>query len=262
MRVNLTTTTALAFLGAASAETPLPPADKLQPGHFPAWVCHAWEVAGAGDTCQVMAERNRLSVDRFVEMNPQIGGSAQDCAANLLAGFFYCISTSPELAPGAGTATGEAPVDRERGPPAARPAPPPPPPPAETPPPATTTTAAPPPAAPVPTQPPQIECRHQPDNACWKMWAIAGPNYNSQFNTFCANVLAETRSWDNWEAVKGLGYPSYKYMDYDCQRKYQADPRALTTLCDCQTRGSVTSPAGHPFSGVWCRQQYSRCRPD
>ncbi|KAL8392313.1 hypothetical protein RB595_002489 [Gaeumannomyces hyphopodioides] len=259
MRVNLTTVATLALLGAVSAETPLPSADKLQPGHFPAWVCHAWEVAGAGDTCQVVAERNRLSIDRFVEMNPQIG-SAQDCAANLLAGFFYCVSTSPELAPGAGAATGEVPGAHERGPPAARPAPPPPPPPAETQQPSPAA-SAPPAAAPAPTEAPRMECRHQSDNNCWKMWAIAGPNYSSRFGTFCANVLAETRSWDKWEAVKGLGYPGYKYMDFDCQTKYQANPQALTTLCECLRRGSVTSPAGHPFSGVWCGQ-YSRCRPD
>lgn len=262
MRVNLTNIATLASLGAVSAVTPLPPADRLQPGHVPDWVCHAWEMAGVGDTCQVVVERNRVSIDRLIEMNPQIG-SVQDCATKLLAGFFYCIATSPELPPGGGTATGEIPGEHERGPPAARPKPPPPPPALETQPPdLTPIQPAPPlPPSPAPTKAPEIECRYQSDNECWKMWAIAGPNYSSRFGTFCANVLAEPRTWTNWDAVKGLGYPNYQYMDFACQTKYQANPQALTTLCECLRHGSVTRPAGHPFTGVWCGQ-YSRCRPD
>ncbi|KAI1631118.1 hypothetical protein F4809DRAFT_658518 [Biscogniauxia mediterranea] len=77
----------------ATAAARLPPGTKLsappgivQPG-APVETCYAWVEAGEGQSCAEICGYTHLTVEQFLEWNPQMGG---DCARNLWAGYFYC----------------------------------------------------------------------------------------------------------------------------------------------------------------------------
>ncbi|KAI1494181.1 hypothetical protein F5X96DRAFT_666058 [Biscogniauxia mediterranea] len=80
----LATTTTVARLPPGTKLTP--PPGIVQPG-APVETCYAWVEAGEGQSCAEICGYTDLTVQQFLEWNPQMGG---DCAHNLWAGYFYC----------------------------------------------------------------------------------------------------------------------------------------------------------------------------
>ncbi|KAI0596162.1 hypothetical protein F4775DRAFT_324502 [Biscogniauxia sp. FL1348] len=79
----LLATTAAAIPPRAKLSSPPGP---VQPG-APVDTCYGWVEAGPGQSCAEISGYASISVEQFLEWNPQMGG---DCVRNLWANYFYC----------------------------------------------------------------------------------------------------------------------------------------------------------------------------
>ncbi|KAI1259210.1 hypothetical protein F5Y18DRAFT_443620 [Xylariaceae sp. FL1019] len=70
--------------------SPTKPPGPVQPG-APVDNCHSWIKVTPGMTCYSLAPDSKITVNEFIQMNPQLKG---DCQKNLWVGYSYCVKAS------------------------------------------------------------------------------------------------------------------------------------------------------------------------
>lgn len=236
-------------VSAAPGFASAPPDEFLQPGVDRA-NCLGFREALPGDTCISLALASGIPLERFLQINPQIG-RVEDCPGRLLAHFYYCVSS--KLDGNAFSYAHLAPLT-DPG--------------LQTLPPPSATSAA---AAAAPTRtpafragilqvlptaapegakpPPDLQCddvgSDAVQNQCYKTVAKYGPTARAQVSEWCRTFLwsevSELR-FDRWDPLLQIPETAGWRGRSACSRKYNGYPAAMSTFCWCLRENKYPAP--------------------
>ncbi|TLS24068.1 hypothetical protein PpBr36_08322 [Pyricularia pennisetigena] len=273
LKACLTTLAAQAFLTGVSAApgfSSAPPDELLQPGADKA-NCLGFREALPGDTCLSMALVSGIPIERFLQINPQIG-RAEDCPTRLLANFYYCVASKlyggafsyvnlpPLTDPGLQTLPPPTP-----SPPQATEAPAAP---TRTPPWRVTVLEVLPTAAPEGAKPPaDLKCEIGPDandNACYRSFAHYGPTASSQMSEWCKTFLwseVSATAFDAWDPHARIPEAKGWRLRGDCKARYDGFPAAMSTFCWCVHEKKYPAPTWKAKARVCVNPMIDPCTP-
>ncbi|KAI6367242.1 hypothetical protein MCOR25_004975 [Pyricularia grisea] len=228
-----------------------PPDEFLQPGADKA-NCLGFREALPGDTCLSLSLASGIPIERFLQINPQIG-RVEDCPTRLLANFYYCVASTlygeafsyaylpPLTDPGLQTLPTPTPT-----PPKATEAPAAP---TRTPPSRATILEVLPTAAPEGAKPPSdLKCEIGPeanDNQCYKTFALYGPTASSKVSEWCKTFLwseVSATAFDAWDPHTTIPEAPGWRLRAACSGKYNGAPAAMSTFCWCVHEKKYPAP--------------------
>ncbi|KAJ9150129.1 hypothetical protein NKR19_g5352 [Coniochaeta hoffmannii] len=103
MKNIIITLSLLAISLTLTAADPFPSSSTSPEPRQPGWDrnCREWSKAAPGDTCWALATRLNMSLQYFLDINPQLH---DDCVHNFWAGYWYCTALAASASPTAAAA--------------------------------------------------------------------------------------------------------------------------------------------------------------